>query len=341
MKTQPKEQNVKIASITIDRNQNFRLTDENTYNTESLELDISTRGQTDPVSLKRVGDLLIPIRGFRRVTAIQRLADRGVTDPNTGKPFENVRARIYENLTPQEEYVLKADHSQRRGLNAAELFNSLGFGFDAGMTEEQVVNINRDLLEMHNPPKRQIENTPKAYLEYYRKVVQIAKKAWNGPRIMREAWRNKLAGLQTWPRQSELEHLFDVYVKERDDKEIPTNKLTINPENPGPKFMAEWNAMINKREEAEAKGVKAKSIAGRNRQQIDEMHDKCTSLILKMALAWVQSRIGPDRMILLNQHVSEIEQGKATFNREYVVNLLSDGNKEEESEESSGEAEAA
>lgn len=336
MTKQPKEEIVKITAVNVDRNQNFRLQDENTYDTSSLELDIQTRGQTDPVSLKRVGNLLIPIRGFRRMTALQRLAAKGTIDPNTGKPFEHVRARIYENLTPQEEYVLKADHSQRRSLNAAELFNSLGFGFDAGMTEQAVVNINRDLLEMHNPPKRQIENTPEEYLKYYRKVVQIAKKAWNGPRIMREAWRNKLAGLQNYPLQSELEHFYDIYAKERDENEV--NKATINPENPGPKFLKAWEDMIAKKSTAQAAGKKAKSVSGRNRQQVDEMHDKLSSVILKLCLAWVQSRIGPDRLIMLNQHVADIELGKATFDRDFCLNLLK-GEEVEGASDSEGEAE--
>lgn len=302
-----KLQFVPINAVNVDRSRNIR--ENEGYDVTSLKADLVFRGQQEPVSLERIGDILFPIKGFRRMTALQQLVEEAAIDPKMGKPFKDVQVLIYEGLDDKERMNLLLDHGQRRGLNKSELFEAFCRGFDARYGEMEIVILLRDLLELHYPPTREIKNTTDDkgtdLLNYYKGVLQTAKQAWQAPTVLRQAWVEKLQGKHAWPNKAEMVDMVKVFNKEREaDK---TN--TVSRQNPGPKFLEAWKAFLAKQAEAAANGEKrAKSSAMMNRAQIEGLKDQTDSRLFKSLNDVLMRKLPDDRIAILDKLACQAEE---------------------------------
>lgn len=303
---------ISLSKVINDRSRNVRENDEATYHVDALRDDIALRGQQTPAVLEKNADgTYYPLAGFLRTTALLELAASGAIDPNTikrdpatgepipgtGKPFDSIVADVYEDLSDRERVNLLVDHGQRRGLQKQELFYAMERLFFAMYSEKEVAVVLRGLLEIHYPPNKKIENTAEALLQYYRGVIQTAKRAWAGPALMRNAWVEKLKGHQNWPTKAEMEDGVKIY--NAAVKEDKTGK--INRDNPGEKFMEFWNRLLKAQEQAEADGPNApKSVSMLSRGQIEDLQKIANSRILKAAFSMVLNDGKVDRSKLPN-----------------------------------------
>jgi hypothetical protein len=270
---------VPIAAVVMDLSRNVREQTDSAYDLDPLIADIQMRGQQDPATLEKVGDKYYPIKGFRRSAAIAKAAERGLTyaesAPESGKPIDKVVAIVYENLSEKERTELLLDHGQRRGLSRVEFQNALERGFMAGYTDKELVTLLFGLFESLYPPSRKIdedvsgnklvgEKLAQARFEYYKGVLQIAKRAYKAPTILRDAYYKKLRGEQNWPTNTELADLLTIH-----EKEASADGM-ISREKPGPKFLEKWDAVKKTKEDAANGGTRPKSSAMRNRQQVED-----------------------------------------------------------------------
>lgn len=328
MRRPTKTVDVLISAVNVDRSRNLRRIDASTYNVlDTLVPDMAARGQQDPVTLEKIGDEYFPIRGFRRMTALQYLAANNIVNQTTGKPFKYVTAWVFEDLTDIERYELLADHGQREGLDKVELFYAFGRGFDANYDEKLITVYLRGLIQQHYPPSRKIkpveEDKGQDLLNHYKGVLQTAKAAWKGPEILREAWIAKLEKKQNWPVKQDLFELYKVYETERSEDKT----FSINRKNPGPKFMERWNSLLKKVDEAAALGERRpKSESMMNRSQVDELAKNTESWVLQMGIAFVLRKAPTDKFAEFNVLIQELESGvtpeRATQIKEACIKLL-------------------
>lgn len=323
-----KIQQILINAVTIDRTKNVR--EDDAYEVSALKEDLKLRGQQEPAALEKIGDAYVPIKGFRRATAILELAAEGAINPktvkfdsdgkpvaNTGKPFESIEALVYEGLSDRERLELLLDHGQRRGLSKVELQNSFERGFQAMYTEKELATILFSLLEHHYPPNKSIENTAEAKLNYYRGVIQTAKHAYRAPDVLHDKWMLRLKGTQAWPTKAEMVEMSTIHQKESD------GKPQFNKKNPGPKFMERWTAYLKKVEEATKEGnVRPKSDSMMNRQQVEEATKACDSLILKTFGLIIQRRIPQDKLAVLDKIMTDkVESIMSDEVRQLIIGL--------------------
>lgn len=277
----------------------------------SLQNDLATFGQQVPADMELVrhGDkeIYIPIRGHRRAWNLKRLAERGIIDPSTckkdengrpiletGKPFTHMQAWVYENLTPLERAEMLTDHSQVRGLDKVELFNSFCMLFDVRMSEREITVKLFDLLLNYYPPSRKVtkpeEDHGKDALANYKGVVQTMKAAWRAPKPLQEAYIDKLRGEHgSWPTNSEIAKYCDIYETEREK-----NPGSIDRENPGPIFMEAWNAYVKKQAEAVAQGkTRGKSESMMSRQSLEDVNKTTDSALFRYYNMFVRREVDP------------------------------------------------
>lgn len=311
---------VSISDIVADRSRNVREQTDDAYAIPNLMADIATIGQRDNVTLELVNGKYYPIRGFRRVEALKQLRDGKVIDPNTQKPFEFVKADVYEGLTDLERFQLLLDHGQRKGLSKVELLFAMFKSFDAQYSEKETVILLRSLLEDHYRPTRPIKDENDLF-NYYRGVLQTAKRAYGSPDVVRDAWVKKMRGEQAWPRKAEMEQAYNIFVKEMERD--TTNQISRS--KPGPEFLAFWNDLLKKQKEAEAEGKeKAKASNMQSRQQIEDMKKQSNSLIVKTIVDFVMRRQSPDKFPAFDKLVTQAEASMTDDIKQAIVSLLSD-----------------
>lgn len=315
---------INVKDIVIDRTRNIREQDDSTYRVDALMEDISLRGQLEPVTLERVkeGDTVkyYPIRGFLRSTAITALALAGVIDPTTakrddkgeiipgtGNVFEFVKAEVYEELTERERANLLVDIGQRRGLTKVELHFAMERLFAAMYSEKEVAVLCRSMLEQWYNPGNKIEEpvTPEKLLNYFRGVIQTAKEAWRGPKLMRDAWVAKLRGTQSWPTKAEMMDGVKIYKKAVDEDKTGR----INRDEPGEKFMEFWTRLTTEQANA-ARGNAPKPVSMASRGQVEDMQKVCDSRIIKTILSIVlnDGKVDRGKLPNLDAFLKDIEK---------------------------------
>lgn len=306
---QQKIQQIAIDSIIYDRSENIRDEATGAYEVSSLRNDLILNGQTEPVMLERRknGELHI-LRGFRRITAM--LEANAMSDEDFAKlgfdvrRFEKVDAIVLDDLTPRDREKYRIDQSQRRNLNRVELFFAVERAFSVGWTEKEVVTTLYDLFVTHYPPKKTIEDTDTAKLEYYRGVVQNLKLAWDSPTVLREAFVKKERGEQRWPTNAELRKYHKIFATERDSDK--TNK--INRQNPGPEFLREWAKYTQVKKETAAEGGRGKAMSMMNGNQVKDAKKSVNSRIIKYVLDIVVRDLPSDALPELDALMVEIEK---------------------------------
>lgn len=307
----PKLINVPISKVTLDLSRNIREQIDANYDLEPLIADIQLRGQQDAATLEIVGEQMFPVKGFRRSRAFEIAASRGLrysdSAPQAGKPIDHILAYVYEDLSEQERTELLLDHGQRRGLNKVELHNAFERAFVAGYGDKEIITLLYSLLENHYPPSRKIgegmegEKLAAARLDYYKGVLQTAKRAWQAPTILREAFYKKLRGEQKWPTNSELIDLMSIHTKE-----IDANPM-LSRDNPGPKFLEKFEAV--KKAKVESVGNAPKSASMRNRTQVEDSMKVLECPISKAFQKIQLGDIAVDKMPVLDKMLVAIWNG--------------------------------
>lgn len=317
---------IPLAEVVVDRTRNVREALDANYDIEPLLNDIIFRGQQDPVTLEKIGDVYYPIKGFRRATAMQEAAKRGLvfgeSAPNAGKAVDHVLAIVYEGLSERERTELLLDHGQRRGLNAVELFNAFCRAFAAGYKEVEIVTLLFALLEIHFPPSRKIgENLTgnelaRARLDYYKGVLQVAKRAYEAPEVLREAYMKKLRGEQKWPTNAELTDLHGIHSKEL------ASDPTLSRTNPGPKFLQKWAEYVKVKTETAGNGSRPKSAAMRNRTQVEDSLKILESLICKGLQKIQLGEIPVDQLPVVDRIAKKLEEHLSDEDKNILISLL-------------------
>ncbi len=335
-----KNQKIAISSVVIDRAWNVREADDTTYKVDALRDDIALQGQTHVATLEKIKQVdgsvaYRPIRGFLRSTAIKELAEQKVIDPltmkrddktgelipGTGKPFENILADVYEDLTDKERTALLIDHGQRRGLRIWELFYAMERLFQANESEITIATTLRSLLEELYPPNKVIEPGAANVLNYYRGVIQTAKEAWRGPKLMRDAWVEKLKGLHSWPTKKEMMDGVKIYKKEADADKL----MKINRDNPGKLFMDYWSRLLKAQEEAEANGPnEAKKVSMMTRSQLEDTLTLMDSRIAKAlySVALNNAKVSRSSLPTLDTLLLEFEAGMTDAQKQVLDSVF-------------------
>lgn len=303
---------IAISSVLIPHELNYR--DEKTYNLlKALKEDIAQNGQTTPAALEKIVtkvegesvETYVPLQGFLRATAINELAAEKVVNPTTGKPFDSINAIVYTELTDRDRYRLKFDHANRISLNKREFQRAVEDGFKSGYTEQEIVVQGYGLFTELYPPNRKIEDTDQAKLDYYRGVLQTAKRAYQAPDVLHEKWMDKLAGDHKWPTNNELKQLVDIHNKECESP----GGVAFSRSKPGPKFTKAWEDYMLKVNEAEANGeARPKSQSMMNHTQHQDVVKTSSSVIVKTVVKFTLREIPQDKLPLFDKLVSEIEK---------------------------------
>lgn len=245
---------VPLPEILVNHAGNYR--DDNEYFTPELIADIAMNGLHTPLVLhKEPNGKYKILRGNRRIDALTFLANpehinpetkQPYVDPQTGKPFTSVKAQVYKNLSPSQQWALQFDHGTTRGLSKVGLVRAVWDAKDKMVPDKRVVTQGRALFEAYYKPKRELEDTEDARFNYWKGALAPIVTAWKGPTLVRDAYLAKIRGTQNWPRKKELNEAVNIYLNAlANDK---TN--SINRDNPGPDFMAYWNKLLANVEEA-------------------------------------------------------------------------------------------
>ena len=256
-----------------------------TYDDPALRANIATFGQLQLADAVEVNGRYRFIRGNRRDFNMQILRKEGATDPKTikfdaegkpiegsGKVFEYIEARLWTGLTPGEISVMMIDQVDRR-LNRVELF----YAFErlaVDFTSQREIAITLfPILAQHYPPSRKIKpveaDRGQDLLNAYRGTIQAMMDAFELPVIARAAYIERLEQKHTWPTNKDVNTLLRAYKEDR--KNDTTGK--IDRENPGEKFNAEWQKLMDAVTLAANTGKAVKPISMLNRSQIEKAAD--------------------------------------------------------------------
>lgn len=305
---------IDLSKVVVDFERNFaRERDSKTYDDAVLRQDLATRGQITVAKLRKIGEIYYPLQGNRRAFNLKKLAEMGIEDPRTckkddqgkpvegtGKPFSQIEAEVYEDLTDREAVELMMDHGNVRGLSRAELQYAFEGLFQAGYVEREIAHLLGNLLIQHYPPSREIkpidEDKGADFLNFYRGVIQAAKNRWRAPRKLHDLAMEVLRGKQKWPTKAEISDGLKIHEDEVDKD--TTGRL--DRENTGPKFNEWFDRLVSNHtpkpgEEGESRG---KSISSMNRAQIEDLIKVADSPIVKYLLLLVlrDPRVKPDGM---------------------------------------------
>lgn len=323
MLREPKEVNVKILDLEPDLVGNYRdeLNIESSYEIKPMLNDLVFRGQMEALVLvKRPDGKLKTIKGNRRVSALLAIVNSvnpetggPYIDPKTGKPFETARAKIYENLSPAEEAMLRLDHGQVKELNKMELFKAYVDVKTSGLTDLDFVKMARRLMERHFPFRKPVADSDAARLDNWKGAIQPMTWAFQSPDLLSEAYKNKLRGTQSWPTKSELGEGKRIF-----ETEIGNDRAhKFSKSNPGPEWMKWWNEYSTKKLSEEASGNSPKPASMMNRTDVENVQKNATSRIIKIYVDFQLRKIDQTRLAAFDKLVAEIED--ATLNGKGVT----------------------
>lgn len=281
MKT-PTRKTIKLADFRfakdgkLDISRNVREQNESSYDLQPLMDDIALRGIITPPVIHRAKDgKFDPIQGFRRVSAAVALG------------WKEIPADVYEGLDEHEIIGLMLDHGQRRGLSKAELQIAFEKALEANYTEKEVVTMLKGLLVEHYPPSEgQMKKMQSAedYLNYYRGIVQRAKRAYGSPKPLHDAYMKKLRGEQSWPTDVELREAYDVFRKEADADN------TITKDKPGKEYRAHWDKVLKDKQESAGR-PRPKPSSMKNRESVLKIKKDTDSVLVKFFCDYILNDI--------------------------------------------------
>jgi hypothetical protein len=304
-----KPSRINVAALLIRPELNVREPDTKTWDIEGIAEDIALRGQMEPVLLEESDTergKYLPIRGFRRSSAVVDLAKRGVIDPTTGKPFDSVVAFTVKPLSEKERYNLMIDAGNTRSLNKVEVFYAVERGLKVWDSEADTAYALRGLIDQHYPPTKEIkrdqfplgEDGDKAFRDAYhahrRGLMQTMRYAASSPVVLRDAYVLKTKKLQSWPTDKEMVGLYKKFAKEMDaDK---TRK--INRTNPGAEFVKAWDDFKSKKlkDIAENGGNRPKGTGPMSADALENAQKACDSRTLKLLLDIVRRKVSQDKL---------------------------------------------
>lgn len=311
----PKRARINISEVNQNWGLNFRENMLESYDSQIMRDSLAMHGQQTTMKLERRTDadgkvFYTILQGNRRAYNISKLAEAGVTDPLTGKPFSTVDAEVYDTLTESERIQLMLDVNDIRGLKEVELFYACEKAWNAGWNDRQVV-VQLASLFLHfnggvykRPVVPAMQDGGKDLFDYHKGTIQTWKQAYQAPVVLREAFVEKLRGNQRWPSNKELDKLFKTYLKE--EKESKDGR--INRENPGPQFLAEWNDYLAKVKEALDNGKsKPKPQSMMNRTALESQRLRAVSRILKLAYSIVLREIPTEQSEPLDNLLKQVE----------------------------------
>jgi hypothetical protein len=329
-----------VSDIDVDMSRNVREATAEAYDVEPLISDIALRGQQDAATLEKIGDKFYPIKGFRRSLAIKKASERGMVygDESTepGKPIDKVLAFVYEDLSERERVELLLDHGQRKGLTKPELQNAFERAFVAGYKEKDTVTLLWSLIIQLYPPSKDIYKDlpdknadPAAYekalaqrkLENSKGILQTAKRAYECPAEVRDAFYKRLRGEQSWPINEELKELHNIH-----SKEIEANPM-YSRGNPGPKFTEKWNKIKKARENAT--GNARVQTTMRNRTQIEGDLKILESFPCKVMTHITLGNVPVDKLPVLDRYMVQVWQHLTEEQKAEVIGWLPKAKTEE------------
>lgn len=340
----PKLMNVELDLVDVPQNRNVRESVAESYDSPNMRESLATFGQqTTAKLLKHPNGRFEPVQGFRRAFNMKILKDQGIIDPTTakrddegkilvddaghpigGRPFSTIRAEVYEGLSELERIDLVIDHGDVRQLNQVELQTSFEELFRVGRNERETVVKLKSLIEQYYPPSRKIkdavDDNGADLLKHYRMVVQLAKRVWKAPVVLRDAYLKRLRKQQAWPTNSEIIQLFSTYEKEQSHD----GTGTINRMNPGPDFRGEWDDLVSAKTSAGAEGKRPKSKSMMGHEDVKGLYGTTDSRILKGFNLVVRRLISHEKLPLLDVLCVELEKGMTDLQRDQLNLVFAD-----------------
>lgn len=313
-----KSTQLKILDLEPDFIGNYRdeLNIEAAYEIAPMINDLVYRGQMeDIVVVKKPDGGYKTIKGNRRLAALRKIVgstnpDTGgpFIDPKTGKPFETVSAKVYENLSPSEEAQLRLDHGQVKDLNKMELFKAYCDVKNSLLTDLDFVKMARRLMERHFPYRKPVADNDQARLDNWKGAIQPMTNAYNSPDLLSEAYKNKLRGNQSWPTNNELKE-----GKVKYENEIANDRAhKYSKGNPGPEWMKWWNEYSAKKQADENSGNAPKPAAMMNRTDVETVQKNSTSRIIKIYLDFQLRKHDQQKLPAFDKVVFEMETAALT-----------------------------
>lgn len=258
---------VNIPGLATDERENWKINGE----IRGILSKGVTGGLAEPMDVEEMPDGKLHIRrGHRRYKA---LALNNQMFPNGWQPegsadiykFDKVEVFIYKGLTALERFLLTADHGNRDGLESVGVCITLYDAWDLGMTERQAVNMLRNLIDATSPMDSKTKlsmgeriaggmSEDVAYLQARKGWIDVRKRVFNCPFVVREAYFDMLRGKQAWPTSSEVTSLL---AKHQTDFE--SDKMNVSRANPGPVFLKGWDELVAAKKDSGSVGNKPKS----------------------------------------------------------------------------------
>lgn len=337
----------RVHTLTLKEGWNFR--ELASYTSSDLDTTLPIEGQRDACTLYefseddlrgpysefaalgvKPGDYA-PIQGNIRSLKIKEMMLKGVIDPQTmrrdettgepipgtGKVFSTVRALVLKNLSRAELFSLMSDHSTK-GLTDVEVFLQLERGLREFGSAKKVVIKYRYLFEARFSKEKNSKHPltdaqghllEDALFKFRRGAIQLIEAVYYGPTVVREAYLKSLRGQQNWPTEAEIKQNYVIYSDEKseDDK---AGRCQYSKDNPGPKFMAAWNAVLATVEEAKAEGTRRKKAASKNVDEVNTLFGKAQSRAFRFALMVQQNRVTAENTAKFDEVMVEFEAGK-------------------------------
>lgn len=217
-------------------------------------------GQLKAGVVEKVNGRYKVIQGTGRLTAVKDLKASGAICDATGKPFTTFKAFVYENLSPQDRFMLTVDQSERR-LTRADLYLAIRHGLNSGIDRQYVLVQLRRTIDDIVLPKRSLKGETTAEQEKdYKKMrnglLLMTERVMRSPIVMEKAVLERYNGQHTWPKDSEINECATVFKDECTVENDPTRQY--NRANPGPKFLARWQKVLDSAAQAAADGNEGK-----------------------------------------------------------------------------------
>jgi hypothetical protein len=200
------------------------------------------------------GELSI-LRGNRRFLAIEILRNE---DPKE-KGYQFVSARIYRDLSREQQSILRMDHAAReKPLSRYGLHLSIIECANLGMSEKRTIAVLRGALSDSYQPDRNVgkSNDDEAVFKQYRGFVRTCRWA-HDIAVLERDWIEKCKDrAKTFPSNDVVEKCHKAFVA---DKAGERGAL-VNRDTPEkqpelvPTFMAAWNKAVEDKKETDARG---------------------------------------------------------------------------------------
>lgn len=241
---------------------------------------------------------------------------------------KKIPARVFQNMNDHDFYDRLMDHGTHKGLSYVELYNSIvRCIYKLGLDNEGDIayQLRGQFEKLFNPggiPAQHKEALEKAagdvkkvkaiLMKRWRNTLQCYKFAAMGPVIMEEQFINFLAKKQMWPKNEKVRELYTLFRQDIDgdaDLGVPEGPQ-YNRDNPGPRFMEEWNKLLVAVADS-AGEEKIRETGMKKRKDIETFLKRGNlSAGFKAALKWVLSSLEQEKTVEINNTLYDFEKDK-------------------------------